>query len=183
MKALIQVPRHFHRRIVGKRGCVVSSIEKRNRVIISVPKPGEKCEVITICGENANIDGAKREIFKIVQILETAVKEARSSSRLAALDKAVNGRKIKAKFDYSSKDGLHVMLLVCCLSHPSNYKHTFLILFDLMFCATPVQLLLCKGPFCFFAVTEEIPHLALSLLHQEGFNLRWNIAKKKFPGW
>ena len=177
MKALIQVPRHFHRRIVGKRGCVVSSIEKRNRVIISVPKPGEKSEVITIRGKT------QTEIFKIVQILETAVKEARSSSRLAALDKAVNGRKIKAKFDYSSKDGLHVMLLVCCLSHPSNYKHTFLILFDSMFCATPVQLLLCKGPFCFFAVTEEIPHLALSLLHQEGFNLRWNIAKKKFPGW
>ena len=147
MKVFIQVPMHFHRRIVGKRGCVVSSIEKRNRVMIS------------------------------------AVEEARTSSRLAALDKAVNGKKIKGKFDYSSKGGLHVMLLVCCLSHPSNYKHTFLILFDLMFCSTPVQLLLCKGPFCFFSVTDEIPHLALSLLNPESYNLRWNIAKKKFPGW
>ena len=83
MKVFIQVPMHFHRRIVGKRGCVVSSIEKRNRVMIS------------------------------------AVEEARTSSRLAALDKAVNGKKIKGKFDYSSKGGLLVMLLVCCLSHPS----------------------------------------------------------------
>ena len=88
----------------------------------------------------SNIDGAKREIISIVKILETAVEEARTSSRLAALDKAVNGKKIKGKLDYSSKGGLHFVLLVCCLSHPSNYKHTFLIFFDLMCCATPVWL-------------------------------------------